>query len=315
MVEEIDRGLAEDFENESYMKKLFWKPRAVARKQLKEDLSDFREKREQGMGHLFGPADAELLLCVDNRNKELAVIDDLIVPMLERATSDMENAADRTLVVASSLATLLAKTFNARSANNSSLIDKCPLFVSKERKANYKTAFFGIPAKEASKRKSLSVRGHNFELKNYTEITFCKLTGEMIGGIGPQGYHCSHCGYDVHKKHVNRVEEPCVGPRQSSKGEKAVKKIMGRIRSDRDLQAKQLQDRKPSTPGAATDWASTPTSSTPTVGTGKEGRNNCFIIHFLKNFFFLFPTFWLSKDYFQKSREKVVFLLTCKREP
>ncbi len=65
------------------MRKLFWKARSVARKQLKEQLSDFREKRAAGLGGLFGPSDSELRQCVENRQKELAVIDELLVPMLD----------------------------------------------------------------------------------------------------------------------------------------------------------------------------------------------------------------------------------------
>ena len=212
------------------------------------------------------------------------------------------------MTIASCLATLLAKTFNARNATNAPLIDKCPLFVSKERKANYKTAFFGlkdIPGSKANKGKPLSVRGHNFELKNYTDVTFCKLTGEMIWGIGPQGYHCSHCGYDVHKKHAGRVEEPCVGPRQpSSKGEKAVKKIMGRIRSDRDLQPqRQQQDhRKASTPGAATaDWGKSVASVTLAKYQRETRKENFFVASLFKQtFFFLLLSFstWRRKNFF-----------------
>ena len=65
------------------LRKLFWKARSLARKELKEQLSDFREKRATGLGYLFGPGDAELGECVENRSKELAVIDDHLVPNLD----------------------------------------------------------------------------------------------------------------------------------------------------------------------------------------------------------------------------------------
>ena len=77
------RGLQEDLDKETVLRKLFWKARAKARKNLKEQLSDFCEKRAAGLGNLFGPPDHELRLCIDNRNRELQVIDDLLVPCLD----------------------------------------------------------------------------------------------------------------------------------------------------------------------------------------------------------------------------------------
>ena len=49
------RGLLEDFDKETVLRKLFWKARAKARKELKEQLSDFREKRVAGLGSIYGP--------------------------------------------------------------------------------------------------------------------------------------------------------------------------------------------------------------------------------------------------------------------
>ncbi len=69
------------------MRKLFWKARAVARKELKEQLSQLREKRAAGLGALFGgPTDAELRACVDNRARELAVVEEHLVPKLDSMT-------------------------------------------------------------------------------------------------------------------------------------------------------------------------------------------------------------------------------------
>ncbi len=86
VVEEIDRGLAEDFDNESSMKKLFWKPRAVARKTVKEQLASLVEARQTGLGRLFGPSDADLAGCVENRTLELKTIDELVLPILDSIT-------------------------------------------------------------------------------------------------------------------------------------------------------------------------------------------------------------------------------------
>jgi Rho guanine nucleotide exchange factor 12 len=97
---------------------------------------------------------------------------------------DFENVSDRSLTIACSLATIISKNFNAKNSNNAHLIDKCPTFVSKEKK---RTLFFGgVRAK-----KNLVIQGHNFELKHYVQLTHCNQSQEIIWGIGPQGYHCS----------------------------------------------------------------------------------------------------------------------------
>jgi hypothetical protein len=68
------------------MCKLFWKSRSATRKVLKDQLSDFRQKRTVGLGNLYGPGDAELKLCLENRNRELKCIEDFLVPLLDSMT-------------------------------------------------------------------------------------------------------------------------------------------------------------------------------------------------------------------------------------
>jgi hypothetical protein len=51
-----------------------------------------------------------------------------------------------------------------------------------------------------------------FILQHYEQVTLCTHTQLIIWGIGPQGYRCQNCDFDVQKKHVYHVEEPCVGP-------------------------------------------------------------------------------------------------------
>ena len=76
-------ALKEDFDKEDVLRKLFWKARAKARVVLKEQLAEFRDKRAAGLGSIFGPPDQELKQCIDNRTKELQVIDELLLPLLE----------------------------------------------------------------------------------------------------------------------------------------------------------------------------------------------------------------------------------------
>ena len=53
---------------------------------LKEQLAEFRDKRAAGLGSIFGPNDPELKQCIDNRTRELGVIDELLLPLLESSS-------------------------------------------------------------------------------------------------------------------------------------------------------------------------------------------------------------------------------------
>ena len=79
-------ALKADFDKEDVLRKLFWKARAKARGVLKEQLAEFRDKRAAGLGSIFGPNDPELKQCIDNRTRELGVIDELLLPLLESSS-------------------------------------------------------------------------------------------------------------------------------------------------------------------------------------------------------------------------------------
>ena len=191
-------------------------------------LDDFRAKRAAGLGNIFGPPDPELKLCDENLEKKMAVINELLVPVLETMAEDLENATDRNSTLCAALATVLHKIFSTKDPKAQSIIDKIPTFVSKEKKK-----IFGRVL-----RKNLNINGHNFELKHYDQLTYCNHSQGTIWGIGPQGYRvshrereklegkylvmfqCSNCGFDVHKKFVHKVEETCVGPTSKKGGKK-----------------------------------------------------------------------------------------------
>ncbi len=82
----IYRALKECFDEEAVMRKLFWKGRAKARTILKEQLSEFRDRRTAGLGGIYGPPDQELKQCITNRTKELQVIDDRLLPLLDSSS-------------------------------------------------------------------------------------------------------------------------------------------------------------------------------------------------------------------------------------
>ena len=101
---------------------------------------------------------------------------------------DLESTTDRTLAVVTSLATVLNRTFQTRSSSASSIIDKCPQFVSKEKRQN---RIFG---KAGVNKKAVTRQRHNFELKQYFQIKYCNHSMELIWGVAPQAYQCT-CKY------------------------------------------------------------------------------------------------------------------------
>ena len=111
---------------------------------------------------------------------------------------DLENATDYGLAVATSLATVLNRTFQTRIASSSSTsFDKCPQFVSKEKRQK----IFGKASKKAILRQH-----HNFELKQYLQIKYCHHSMELIWGVAPQAYQCT-------RNNINRTKALAVRPR------------------------------------------------------------------------------------------------------
>ena len=109
----------------------------------------------------------------------------------------MENATDKSIAVVTSLATVLNRTFQTRSSLASSLIDKCPQFVSKEKRQK----IFSKASKKAVQRQR-----HNFELKQYFQIKYCNHSMELIWGVAPQAYQCTrkYCHSANNRPKINK---------------------------------------------------------------------------------------------------------------
>ncbi|XP_069952044.1 rho guanine nucleotide exchange factor 12 isoform X7 [Cherax quadricarinatus] len=133
VLHEIDETLQNELDKEEILRKVFWKARQRCREDLNEQLADFRNKRSAGLGSIFGPPDHALEESMHNKTKELQIVENLLVPCLESVSDDLKNATDQMIVTASSLATILLKYYGVRSQQAHQLIDRCPLFVSKER--------------------------------------------------------------------------------------------------------------------------------------------------------------------------------------
>ena len=85
--------------------------------------------------------------------------------------------SDKNSAKASALATIIVKNLEAKTGQNESVLERVPLFVHKMRKLKR------YPAQR--------VKGHNFEMKQFTEQEYCNQSGQIIWGIAPQAYRCS----------------------------------------------------------------------------------------------------------------------------
>lgn len=52
---------------------------------------------------------------------------------------------------------------------------------------------------------------HTFNLHTYTRPTLCGICKKLLKGLFKQGLQCKDCGFNVHKKCLDRVPKDCVG--------------------------------------------------------------------------------------------------------
>ncbi|XP_069677128.1 rho guanine nucleotide exchange factor 12 isoform X3 [Periplaneta americana] len=232
---EIDDVLLKDSEKEEFLRRIFFKARLKAKEELNEQLADFQQKRTAGLGTIFGPPEAQLDESIHDKNKEMKIVESILMPKMESYLEDIEreNVDVRRFTTAAALGTVMGKVFGLRSPHSSALLDRCPTFVSKDK---------SLKAKIIGKSRKVTVRGHHFVAHQYYTVTYCNHCQLIIWGIGPQGYQCSDCVLNIHRHCVKVVEENCPGPLvKKEKGNDRISKLMEKIRPEREAR------RKPST--------------------------------------------------------------------
>ena len=79
------RFLQEESDNETELRRIFRKARTKVRVELRSQLTNFRESLSRGLGKMFGAEESDLLQALNDRNKELQIIDQVLFPVLENA--------------------------------------------------------------------------------------------------------------------------------------------------------------------------------------------------------------------------------------
>ncbi|XP_065644163.1 rho guanine nucleotide exchange factor 12 isoform X6 [Hydra vulgaris] len=193
----IEDSLDNNKTTEDRLHSIFDVAREIVFYEVGDQLADFRNKRALGLGGLFGDHQLEDDLHLD-RNKELKVIEQTLLPHLETLMADAESTDepqnDRNTAMASALATFIKQaglTPGKVSSGRGSVLEHCRCFAEKEKTS------FGV---FKPKRKSHSVNGHQFVSMQYTNLTLCDYCDGLLWGIGTQGYQCQVCEINVHKR-------------------------------------------------------------------------------------------------------------------
>ena len=112
ILREIDDVLTNFASKEEWLRTVFFKARKRASVAVKMELDDFRNKRQAGLAGLFGPSDDDLKGANVDMNKEIKVIETLLLPKLQEYSEEIDGCLDdRSLACASALATVLSKVF------------------------------------------------------------------------------------------------------------------------------------------------------------------------------------------------------------
>ncbi|XP_049947782.1 rho guanine nucleotide exchange factor 12 [Schistocerca serialis cubense] len=232
VLREIDEVLLKESDKEEILRKVFWKARQKAKEELNEQLADFQQKRTAGLSSLFGAQETQLHDCINDRNKEMEIAKEILLSIMESYKEDLEkdNVDNRRFTMAAAMATVMTKVFMLRGPHLSPLLERCPTFVSKDK---------SLKSRLIGKSRKLTIRGHHFVAHQYYTVTRCNACDNIIGGIGPQGYQCTDCSYNIHRNCVRDFEEHCPGPApKKDKTNDRISKVMEIIRTGRETKRK-----------------------------------------------------------------------------
>ncbi|XP_055706174.1 rho guanine nucleotide exchange factor 12 isoform X6 [Phlebotomus papatasi] len=228
LAREVDDVLQKEYDKGEILRKIFWKSRIKAKDFINSQLQEFQVKRTAGLGTIYGPSDQQLQEAKGDKTKEQRIVEETLIPKLQQLVDELDreapNECPKKSALCSALSTVLHRIFVTRS-NPNSPIDKVHHFVSREK--SFKSRLMG------KNRKAL-VLGHLLVLRQYYEVTHCNHCQNIIWGVSPQGYHCTHCELNIHRACSRILEEHCPGPapqkRKDPHNDNKISKFMEKIR-------------------------------------------------------------------------------------
>ncbi|XP_057302148.1 rho guanine nucleotide exchange factor 12-like isoform X2 [Hydractinia symbiolongicarpus] len=212
----IEDALENPRTSEERIRSVFDVARNIIFTEVNDQLADFRNKRALGLGGLFGDHQLEDEL---DRGKELKVIEQTLLPHLEALMADADSMSsgqnDRNIAMASALATFMKQVglSGKLSTGKGSVLDRCRSFAEKEKKS--------FISNLKSNRRVHTINGHQFVGMQYTYVTQCGFCQGLLWGIGTQGYQCTVCEFNVHKRScAESLTEACPGSKGKAKQQK-----------------------------------------------------------------------------------------------
>uniref|UniRef100_A0A0B7BJT2 Uncharacterized protein n=1 Tax=Arion vulgaris TaxID=1028688 RepID=A0A0B7BJT2_9EUPU len=189
-------------DNENVLRTMFHAPRQSVQTEITELLTDFRSKKDLGMGNLYGIQNIH-----DNMDRaaESKVAEELLMPHLKYFGAEDNSRGvmvDKDLATGWALATFLRSLGGAKSAN-SAILDRVQTFMMRDKKS------IKFPGSRSSRAKA--VKGHQLNLQHFYVTTFCTFCGNLIWGVGYQGYQCHNCEMTLHKSCAEEMTEVCGG--------------------------------------------------------------------------------------------------------
>ncbi|XP_078323651.1 rho guanine nucleotide exchange factor 11-like isoform X5 [Crassostrea virginica] len=196
LVERIDEFLNnKSSEKEETLRRVFNGVRNYVQEEITKSLNEFHNKVCLGVAGFYGYYEVSNNM----RPKEEAdLILRLLSPYLERVPQvddDSCSKPDQGQAVGWAVATFLRHVITDK---KHSTVERVQSFVAKDKK---KTLM--------QRKRTLTQKGHSFQPQHFSRVENCVHCGELIWGVGIQGYQCSNCEQWIHRYCVEGVEEHC----------------------------------------------------------------------------------------------------------
>ncbi|XP_033119651.1 rho guanine nucleotide exchange factor 11-like isoform X3 [Anneissia japonica] len=196
VVQKIESILSNSMDNEQAMKKVFVVARDVATTEIRDLLGDYRSKRALGLGSIFG----DQMLSNEDMDKasELRVVEQTLMPHLERLSKNQAEKEDKNVAMAAAINTFMKQV----GVKENSLLERVQSFAAKDKSK------LKIGKKGKSK---ITVKGHTFIDYHCTGPVFCHHCKGLLWGVGYQGLQCQNCEMTIHRTSpcVDQLDKVC----------------------------------------------------------------------------------------------------------
>ncbi|KAK7488904.1 hypothetical protein BaRGS_00019861, partial [Batillaria attramentaria] len=172
LVQQVNELIQSKDNNENALRTMFDGCRAALNSELNDQLADFRQKRDLGLGSIFGVHELK-----ENMDKasEQKMIEKYLMPHLRACTpeeSQHGSLTDQAQAVGWALATFMRQVGITKTSGN--VLERVQSFVMKDKRSGIK-----FPGSRSNRAKHFYVP------------TFCSKCEGLIWGVGYQGYICT----------------------------------------------------------------------------------------------------------------------------